>query len=113
VPEKRDAVTTAELVGDSAPVARAELAMRVARPVSMLVLALIAVPLVRLRPAGSRYTPLWLGVLVFTVYYSLLGVGRLWIEQDRLVGYTGLWWVHVVILVLVAMLLFLRRRFAP
>jgi lipopolysaccharide export system permease protein len=112
VPDKQDAVSTAALIGDRTPAARAELAMRVARPVSVLVLILIAVPLARFRPAGSRYTPLWLGVLVFTVYYNLLGVGRLWIEQDRLAGSFGLWWVHALILFSTFVPLFLRRRLA-
>ncbi len=113
VPDKQDAVPTAALVGNTTAAAGAELAMRIARPVSVLVLALIAVPLARFRPVTSRYTPLWLGVLVFTVYFSLLGVGRLWIEQGRLPATVGLWWVHVVVLALAAMLVFLQRRFAP
>ena len=112
VPDKQDAVATVTLLRDHSPAARAELAMRLARPLSVLVLIVIAIPLARFQPAGSRYTPLWLGVLAFTLYFSLLGVGRLWIEQDRLMGSFGLWWVHALMLVLAAVLLFLRRRFA-
>ncbi|TCK19007.1 lipopolysaccharide export system permease protein [Thiogranum longum] len=113
VPDKQDAVPTPALIGDSSPAARAELAMRVARPVSVLVLALIAVPLARYRPAASRYTPLWLGLLLFAVYFNLLGVGHLWIEQGRLPAALGLWWVHAVVLALAAVVVFLHRRFAP
>lgn len=109
-PDKQDAVSTAMLIGGHTPADRAELAMRVARPVSVLVLILIAVPIARFRPAGSRYTPLWLGVLVFTLYFSLLGVGRLWIEQGWLIGELRLWWVHVLMLLLAGVILFVRRR---
>ena len=111
VPDKQDAVRTANLLAERSPAARAELAMRVARPLSVLVLFLIAVPLARFQPAGSRYTPLWLGVPVFTLYFSLLGVERLWIEQGSTVGEPGLWWVHGFILLLTGAALFLRRRF--
>jgi len=113
VPDKQDAVSTTDLIHDHAPAARAELAMRTARPLSVLVLMLIAVPIARFQPAGSRYTPLWFGVLAFTLYFSLLGVGRLWIEQDRPVGEYGLWWVHGLMLLLTGSALFLRRRLAP
>lgn len=111
-PEKNDAVSTARLIGVNAPAARAELAMRAARPVSVLVLILLAIPIARFRPAGSRYTPLWLGVLVFTLYFSLLGIGRLWIEQEQLIGELRLWWVHALMLLLAGAALLLRRRFA-
>ena len=62
------------------------------------VLALIAVPLARFRPGASHYYPLWIGVLVFTVYFNLLGTGQLWIEQGRLPDWLGLWWVHGLLL---------------
>ncbi len=113
LPDKQDAVSTTALMDDSSPAARAELAMRIARPVSVLVLALIAVPLARFRPFAGHYTPLWLGVLIFTVYFNLLGIGRLWIEQNRVPDSVGLWWVHGLVLVLAALVLFLRRRFVP
>jgi len=112
VPDKQDAISTTDLMASTAPAARAELAMRVARPMSVLVLMLIAVPIARFRPAGSRYTPLWLGVLVFTLYFSLLGVGRLWIEQDRLLAGPGLWWVHGSMLLLTGIAVGLHRRVA-
>ena len=108
VPDKQDAVSTARLISDNTPDARAELAMRIARPLSVLVLVLIAVPIARYRPGGSRYTPLWIGVLVFALYFNLLNVGRLWIEKETLAGSLGLWWVHGLMLLIGAVLL--RRR---
>jgi len=80
------------------PMASAELHMRLSRPVTVLVLALIAVPLARFRPATSPVYPLWLGVLVFALYFNLLGTGQLWIEQGTLPGWLGLWWVHGLLL---------------
>jgi lipopolysaccharide export system permease protein len=83
--------------------------MRLSRPVTVLVLALIAVPLTRFRPAMNRFYPLWMGVLVFTLYFNLLGTGQLWIEQGRIPGWLGLWWVHGLLLGLMAGWAGLRR----
>jgi lipopolysaccharide export system permease protein len=76
----------------------------------VLVLALIAVPLARFRPGVSRYYPLWLGVLVFTVYFNMLGTARLWIEQDRLPASQALWWVHAALLAGFAAVLVMHRQ---
>ncbi len=95
-----DAVATAELWSEADAAAVAELQTRLSRPLTVLVLALIAVPLARFRPAVSRYYPLWLGILVFTLYFNLLNVGQLWIAQQRIPAWLGLWWVHVLLLAL-------------
>jgi len=96
--KKWDAVATRLLWGDPDLQARAEWQMRLSRPVTVLVLALIAVPMARFRPAMNRFYPLWMGVLVFTLYFNLLGTGQLWIEQGRIPGWLGLWWVHGLLL---------------
>lgn len=108
---KWDAVASTDLWDDSDPAARAEWQMRLSRPVSLLVLFLIAVPLARFRPATSRFYPLWLGVLVFTLYFNLLATGRLWLVQASTPDWLGLWWVHAVLLagLLVWLKLPLRR----
>lgn len=97
---KWDAVTTRQLWADGGRAASAELQARVARPLSVLVLALLAVPLGRFRPATGRLYPLWLGVLLFTLYFNLLASAQLWLAQALLPAWLGLWWVHLLILVL-------------
>ncbi len=97
--KKWDAIPMRELWSTPGPQASAELHKRLSRPVTVLVLALIAVPLARFRPATSPVYPLWLGVLVFALYFNLLGTGQLWIEQGRLPGWLGLWWVHGLLLI--------------
>jgi len=96
--KKWDAIPMQALWTIPGPQASAELHKRLSRPVTVLVLALIAVPLARFRPAVSPVYPLWLGVLVFTLYFNLLGTGQLWIEQGRVPGWLGLWWVHGLLL---------------
>jgi lipopolysaccharide export system permease protein len=41
---------------------------------------------------------LWLGVLVFTVYFNLLATAQLWLTQQRSPAWLGLWWVHLLFL---------------
>jgi lipopolysaccharide export system permease protein len=96
--QKWDAVASVDLWGDGSPAARAEWQMRLSRPLSLLVLFLIAVPLARFRPATSRFYPVWLGVLVFTVYFNLLATARLWLAQASTPDWLGLWWVHALLL---------------
>ena len=96
--KKWDAVPMRALWTTPGPQASAELHRRLSRPVTILVLTLIAVPLARFRPATSPVYPLWLGMLVFALYFNLLGTGQLWIEQGRVPGWLGLWWVHGLLL---------------
>ncbi|HFD81100.1 MAG TPA: LPS export ABC transporter permease LptF [Gammaproteobacteria bacterium] len=94
---KWDAVPTATLRHQPGPQARAEWQQRLSRPISVLVLALMALPLGRFRPGSGRYYPLWLGVLLFTLYFNLLGTGQIWLERGVLPSWLGLWWVHVLV----------------
>ncbi|HED19672.1 MAG TPA: LptF/LptG family permease, partial [Gammaproteobacteria bacterium] len=96
--KKWDEISMQALWATPGPRASAELHKRLSRPVTVLVLALIAIPLARFRPATSPVYPLWLGVLVFALYFNLLGTGQLWIEQGRVPGWLGLWWVHGLLL---------------
>ncbi len=95
---KWDAVSTRELLRDSQPAARAQWQQRLSRPLSVLVLALLAVPLARFRPATSRFYPLWLGVLAFALYFNLLTTSELWLAREQIPGWLGLWWVHLLML---------------
>lgn len=99
--KKQDAMAFSDLWFDPDLQAQAEFQRRLARPISVLVLALIAVPLGRFRPAVGSYYPVALGVLLFTLYFNLLGAAQLWIVQGWLPSWLGLWWVHLVPLVLV------------
>jgi lipopolysaccharide export system permease protein len=95
---KWDAVPSGQLWKDKEPAARAEWQMRLSRPLTVLVLFLTAIPLASFRPETGRYYPLGLGVLVFTIYFNLLVTAQLWLEQQRLPAWLGLWWVHALML---------------
>ncbi|MGA0054643.1 MAG: LPS export ABC transporter permease LptF [Steroidobacteraceae bacterium] len=76
----------------------AEWQWRVAAPVMVLVLAMLAVPLARLRPRQGRYARIWLGVVLYFLYFSLISAARVWLEKGLTPAWLGLWWVHFVVL---------------
>lgn len=106
VPEIRDVIRdlearpTASLRRSSDPAERAEYQWRIAMPIMCLVLALLAVPLSRLRPRQGRYARVWIAVVIFFVYYNLAATGRTWIARGSVPGVVGLWWTHAVVALL-------------
>lgn len=87
------------------PEDRAELQWRVSAPLSLFVLALLAVPLSRSRPREGRYARLGAGVLVYITYANAMSVGRVWVESDQVPTWLGLWWVHALLGVIALWLL--------
>jgi lipopolysaccharide export system permease protein len=72
----------------------AEIQWRVSVPITLLVLTLIAVPLSRSPPRTGRYNNLAAGVLLYIIYSNLLAASKVWIEQETISPWIGLWWVH-------------------
>jgi lipopolysaccharide export system permease protein len=91
---------------------RAELHFRLAFPVMAIVLALLAVPLSRLRPRQGRYARLGFAVLIFFVYIQLTIAGRTWLARGVTPEWLGLWWVHVTAALLSAAILLIPRWLA-
>ena len=105
---KADALSTATLLDSDEPRHRAELHWRIALPVSVLVLALLAVPISHSQPRQGRYARLLLALLVYVVYVNLLGAGRTLLGSGELAPWLGLWWAHLPPLLLAWWLL--RRQ---
>ena len=108
VNSQRKLATTAALMASRQPEDAAELQMRIAAPVSVLLLALLAVPLAHLRPRQGRYAKIVFGIAVYLVYTNLLALGQGWIGKQVLPAWLGLWWAHA--LMLGGALWLIRRR---
>lgn len=87
---------TAELLASRLPADRAELEFRLSVPISVLVLAVLAVPLSRSAPREGRYAKVGIGLLAYIVYTNVLNIARVWLEHGVVPEWAGLWWVHVV-----------------
>lgn len=88
-----DAKPTAALLASDDPALRAELHWRLATPVMVFVLALLAVPLSQLRPRQGRYARIWLAIVLYFVYISLASAAKVWLAKGAIPPALGLWWV--------------------
>lgn len=93
---KLGAVPTLELLAEPTPVNLAELHWRLAPPFALIILILLAFSLARTRPREGLFGRILFGAVVYVAYANLLGVGRAWVEQERLPSAIGLWWVHLI-----------------
>ncbi|MGQ0587467.1 MAG: LPS export ABC transporter permease LptF [Gammaproteobacteria bacterium] len=108
---------TGQLLGSADPEDQAELQWRIAAPVTVLMLALLAVPLAHASPRSGRYGKLVLGIIAYLVYTNLLALAQAWVAKGYVSPVVGLWWVHglagVVALWLTARRLGWQLRAAP
>jgi lipopolysaccharide export system permease protein len=88
------------LFDSSEPAERAELHSRIAMPLMCAVLALLAVPLARLRPRQGRYARVWVAVVIFFLYVNLISVGKVWIARGSVPEFLGLWWTHAAVVLI-------------
>lgn len=75
---------------------RAELEWRIAMPISVILLALVALPVGLMPPRRGRYTQVPLGIAIYVVYANFLILGKSWVEGGQTPLWLGLWWVHAI-----------------
>ncbi len=88
-----------------------ELQWRIIMPLSVPILALLAVPFSYVRPRQGRYAKLLPAVLVYTIYANMMFVARSWVENQSITPTIGLWWLPVLLLLLGLFMLFDGRNF--
>lgn len=88
--------TTAELVASRDPVDRAELEWRLSTPISLFVLATLAVPLSRFSPREGRYARAGIGLLIYIIYTNAVSIALVWVQHEQVPSWAGVWWVHAL-----------------
>lgn len=83
----------------------AELQWRLAIPLAVLLLALLAVPLSQTNPRHGRFAQLLPAVIIAIAYVNLLFIARSWVDEAVIPVWVGIWWVHLLLLALVFLLL--------
>ena len=106
---KRSAPTQA-LYASNDNVQRAELQWRLAAPLSVLVLVMLALPLAKSSPREPRYARLLIALLAWLIYYNCLALGRTWISQGRYSPLIGFWWVQIPTMLIALALLWQSQR---
>ncbi len=97
-----------ELLQDGSNQARGELLWRIGLPISALVLALLAIPLSYVNPRAGRSANMLIAILIYALYSNLMSVSQAWVAQGKLSFWIGIWAVHALMLLPLA-LLFYRR----
>jgi lipopolysaccharide export system permease protein len=105
-----EAKPMSDLLASTDPRDVSELQWRLSLPVMVLVLALLAVPLSILRPRQGRYAKVALAILIYFGYSNLISAARVWIEKGQVDPRLGVWWVHLLVVLLA---LFLLHRQSP
>jgi lipopolysaccharide export system permease protein len=104
-----DMLDTVSLLGSKDLQLRAELHRRMSDPLMALVLALLAVPLARLRPRQGRYAKVGYFILLYLFYSGLVVIAGNAMSRGQSPAWLGMWWVHGLGLLLA---IFLWRRSA-
>ncbi len=97
-----------ELLLSGEPDEVAEIQFRIAPAIAVVVLGLLAVPLAHTAPREGRGGRIVLGMLAYVVYANVLYLARVWVAKGILPPWLGLWWIHILVLVIA--LFWLRRQ---
>ena len=103
-----EAKSSKEILFSSLPGEVAEIQWRVSPAIAAIVMGLLAIPLAHAAPREGRGGRALLGILAYTIYANLLYMCRGWIAEGAMPAFLGMWWVHI--LVLVVALFWLRRQ---
>lgn len=102
--KEREAIPTITLLGAKDPVYQAELQWRISLPLSVILLAMLAIPVSHTTPRQGQYSKVLIGIFIYLIYNNLLNIAKKWLEQGEVPPQLGLWWVHGSLLLIIAIL---------
>lgn len=105
VVSERSLRSTRSLMDSDKPADRAELQWRLAYPLAVLMLVLLAVPMSKVEPRQGRYGRLIGGLLTYIVYFNVMGILKVQIEKGAMPEWPGIWLAHGLVLLWVLWLL--------
>lgn len=97
---KINSKSSLELFNDGGVESVAELQWRISPAISVIILGLLAIPLSHSQPREGRGIRIVLGILVYLLYGNLLYLCRSWMIEGVLPTYIGMWWIHIIFLVI-------------
>ncbi|MHB1566293.1 MAG: LPS export ABC transporter permease LptF [Acidiferrobacter sp.] len=106
----RDEVPTLTLLASSNPRAIAEWQWRLAQPLSLFVLAPLALVFAYTDSRRGAFAPLFAAVLIYFAYVNLLSIAHALLARGQISPYVGLWAVHIGF-ALFGLYLFQRRTY--
>lgn len=103
-PEEKARPSMALLTSDD-PIDVAELQWRLAMPLSTVLLVLMAIPLGRVEPRAGRYGRFLLAVALYVGYRQAMGTTKIWVEDQTMAPFPGVWVAHAACALCVLLLL--------
>ena len=107
---RREQMTLEELWASDNIEVRIELHWRIATPVVLVVLVLVAVPLAYIAPRQGRFGKVAYALLVYIVYLNLMAITRAQLASEQLPMAVNFWWIHGLFTALALGLLYRRNR---
>lgn len=104
--DRPEALSTQTLWESDDPELRALLHWRVSLPLLVPIVALLAVSLSRVNPRQGRFMKLLPAMLIYVLYLGLLIASRKALEKQQIPEWVGMWWVHLLFLVISLALLY-------
>lgn len=105
VHETQKLKTTGNLFKSKTREDKAELQWRLAIPLSVSILALLAVPLAQVNPRHGRFAKFLPAIILYIIYYNLFTLSKRWMANQIIPESIGLWWVHILFLSIALILL--------
>ncbi len=107
---KVESKSTFELLFSSKLAEIAEFQWRMSQPLSVLILSVLGVLLGKTSPRGGKNLGVLVGIVVFIVYNNVLLIAKSALERGESLPIVGLWWVHLVMLLLIFIFYSIRHR---
>jgi lipopolysaccharide export system permease protein len=87
----------------------AELQWRISVPLMVLCLTLVAIPLSRVNPRSGKFARLLPAILIYIVYANLMFIARDWVVSEKVPAWLGMWWIHILVLIIGLLLVWHNR----
>lgn len=82
----------------------AELQWRLSVPLMVLTLTLVAVPLSRVNARSGKFAKLLPAIVLYIVYANFMFIARDWVISGKLPVWIGMWWIHLIVILIGAWL---------
>jgi lipopolysaccharide export system permease protein len=102
--------SVAQLWSSSRMSDRVELQWRIAIPMVLVILAIVAVPLSYISPRQGRFGKVGYALVVYLVYINLIVTTRAQLEAGVVPMVINFWWVHLVFIAFTAVLFYRRNH---
>jgi lipopolysaccharide export system permease protein len=102
--------TTMDLIADPSPRAKGELVWRIGLTLSVVALAILAIPLSFVNARAGRSANLIVALLVYFVYNNAMNIVQSWTSRGRIDFVLSWWLVHALVIVLAIGMLAWRNR---